>query len=149
MTRPTAKEHIARDRILRERGLVRKQGKRGRPRDTVGRFAPLPRPTVSGKRKTALMKYLEQKYGVAIEEVMVSGNLSQIVKRLGNEVDYSTISRWIKRFKLRYSANNLPDCTDCLHRGPACEGGVCYVLIGLELWELVLLKKEVMLNENR
>jgi len=133
-------------RILNERGLVKvKERKPGRQRATFGKFAPAPRPIVSGKPKTALMKYLEQKYGVTLEELLVSGSLSMVAKKLGNEVDVSTISKWIKRFKLRYTADNLPDCTDCRHRGPACEGGVCLILMEMELYELVLLKKKEML----
>ena len=136
-----------RDRILKERGLVKvKQHKAGKQRDSFGKFAPLPRPTMAGRSKTALMKYLEQKYHLAIEEVLVSGSLSIVAKRLGNEVDVTTISKWIKRFKLRYSANNLPDCDGCRHGGMACEGGVCLILMELGLYELVMLKKELMFN---
>lgn len=137
------------DRILKERGLVKvKERKPGHQRDTFGKFAPAPKAVISGKRKTPLMKYLEQKYNVALEEILVSGSLSIIAKRLGGEVDVTTISRWIKRFNLRYSEDNLPDCTNCRHRGPACEGGVCLILMESEQWDLVLLKKEVMLNEG-
>jgi len=132
------------DKILQERGLILvKPSRKGRKR-----LAPAIRATHPDKPKTALMKYLEQKYGVAVEEVLVSGSLSVVAKRLGNEVDETTISKWIKRFKLRYSADNLPDCHGCKHYGPACEAGICYVLLDLGLYELVPLKKKEVLNEG-
>lgn len=136
-------------RILSERGLVKvKEKKPRRQRASYGKFAPAPRPVVSGRKKTALMKYLEQKYGVVLEELLISGSLSTVAKALGDEVDVSTISRWIKRFKLRYTADNLPDCNGCQHYGPGCQGGVCYVLMDLELYELVMVKRKEMLGEG-
>ncbi len=130
-----------RERILKERGLVLKQAA---PRKSKG-FTPRILPDYS-KRKTTLMRYLEQKYGVAIEEVLLSGSLAVVAKRLGNEVDVTTLSKWIKKFKLRYTKDNLPDCKGCRQHGVACEGGICYVLIGLELYELVPNKKEELLR---
>jgi len=97
--------------------------------------------------KTALMRYLEQKYGHRIEDVLVSGSLSVVAKKLGDEVDTSTLSRWIKRFKLRYGADNLPSCEGCKQCGLACQQGICYVLINLELYELVPTKQKEVLSE--
>lgn len=135
------------EKILQERGLTKvKRHKTGKKRDSFGKFAP--KPQLSVRKKTPLMRYLEQKYHVAIEEVLVSGSLSIVAKQLGNEVDVSTISKWIKKLRLKYTKDNLPDCQDCKHRGLACEGGVCLILMSLELWELVLIKKEEMLNGN-
>jgi len=89
------------DRILKERGLVKvKKHIPGHTRDAFGGFVKSPKASINGKRKTALMMYLEQKYSVDIKEVLVSGSLPIIVKRLGGEVNYSTISRWRKRFGL-------------------------------------------------
>ena len=132
-----------RDRILKERGLqlTRPAPKKHR------RLVHSIKPTYSGQPKTALMKYLEQKYRVAIEDVLLSGSLSIVAKRLGNEVDVTTLSKWIKRFSMRYTEDNLPQCDGCKHYGPACESGVCYVLINLELWELVPIKKKEVLDE--
>lgn len=134
-------------RILKERGLVKvKEHKPRRQRDTFGKFAPLPRITIANKRKTALMKYLEQKYGVAMEQVLISGSLSIVAKKLGNEIDTSTLSRWIKRFKLRYTATNLPDCNGCPYWELACNGGICKILVDLEDYDLMLLKRDQILK---
>ena len=134
-------------RILQERGLLKvKERKPGRHRDSFGKFAPIPRPIVGGKSKTALMKYLEQKYHVAIEEVLLTGSLSIVAKKLGNEVDVTTLSRWIGRFKLRYTPDNLPNCEDCPYWEISCQGGVCGILMKLEEWDLMLIKRQQLLG---
>ncbi|KKN53793.1 hypothetical protein LCGC14_0598860 [marine sediment metagenome] len=133
-----------RERILKERGLLEKQSA---PRKHK-RLQPAIRVTVLDRLKTPLMRYLEQKYGKLIEDVLVSGSLSVVAHKLGDEVDTSTLSKWIKRFKLRYSKDNLPSCMDCKQYGLACGQGVCYVLLGLELWELVPIKQKEVLNEG-
>ncbi len=132
----------ARDRILKERGII--QVKPSIKKHS--RLSPSIKVTHPGKPKTALMKYLEQKYGVSIEDVLISGSLAVVAKRLGDEVDVTTISKWIKRFKLRYTKDNLPDCIGCKQYGLACEGGICYVLMNMELYELIPIKKEEVLN---
>ena len=135
---PTAKE-----RILKERGLdrhkpsVRKQH----------RFQPSIKPSIPAVPKTTLMRYLEEKYHCKIEEVLVSGSLTVVAHRLGDEVDRTTLSKWIKRFKLRYTEDNLPRCEGCKQYGLACKQGVCYVLINMELYELVPIKQKEMMNE--
>ena len=129
------------EKILQERGLVLTK-----PR---GKYWYKPRPVVDDtKPKTALMKYLEQKYKVDIVDVLLTNSLSKAAKRLGGEVDTSTLSKWIKRLRLRYTKDNLPECKGCKHRGVACDGGICYVLISLELWDLVPIKKEELLGEG-
>lgn len=132
----------AKERILKERGIAPTRPAKGKHR----RFVPEIKATYSGKSKTPLMRYLEQKYGQAIEEVLLSGSLTVVAKKLGNEVDVTTLCKWIKRFNLRYHADNLPNCEDCKQYGLACQSGICYVLLGLELWELVPIKKEEVLN---
>lgn len=132
-------------RILKERGLLEHQPAPRKQRRIVLAIEG----QVSGISKTPLMRYLEEKYKQPIENMLVSGSLSVVAKRLGNEADTSTLSRWIKRFRLRYNANNLPNCKGCRQYGLACEGGICYVLIGLGLYELVpIKKKEVLSNED-
>jgi len=133
-----------RDKILAERGLAQKQPAPKKHK----RFRAKIKPQVSGKSKTPLMKYLEQKYREPIENILVSGSLAVVAKKLDNEVDTSTLSRWIKRFKLRYTEDNLPSCEDCRQKGVACQFGVCYVLINLELWDLIPIKKQEVLNEG-
>lgn len=134
----------AKERILKERGLTQR---RPAPKKHK-RLQPSIKVTVPGESKTPLMRLLEARYGKPIEDMLVSGSLSVVAKQLGNEVDTSTLSRWIKRFKLRYSAGNLPSCEGCKQFGLACQMGVCYVLISLELYELVPLKKEEVSNEK-
>ena len=137
--KPTIKE-----RILKERGLTEH---RTAPRKHK-RLRLSIEQSISVKSKTPLMRYLEQKYGRPIDELLMSGSLSVVAKRLGNEVDTTTLSKWIKRFKLRYSEDNLPNCEGCKHYGIACSVGICYVLVNQELWELVELKKKEVLNNG-
>jgi hypothetical protein len=135
-------------RILKERGLVRVD-KRNRKRNSFEGHRIAPKAIIAGKGKTPLMRYLEQKYNVAIEEALVSGSLSVVAKKFGNEVDVSTLSRWITRFKLRYTATNLPVCEGCQHATPACNGGVCHILMELEEWDLMLLKRQQILDGTK
>ena len=129
------------DRILKERGLLEHRPAPSKHK----RLQPAIKVTVSAIHKTPLMRLLEHKYGKPIEDMLVSGSLSVVAKKLGNEVDTSTLSRWIKKLKLRYSEDNLPSCDGCKQYGIACQGGICYVLMNLELYELVPIKqKEVM-----
>ena len=138
------------NQILKERGLVKvRERKPGKKRDSFGRFSLAPKVIISGKRKTPMMRYLEQKYHLALEDVLVSGSLSIVAKRLGNEVDVSTISRWIKRFRLRYTEDNLPVCEDCTHYTLACDGGVCQILMDMEFYDLMLVKRQKLLEELR
>ena len=135
-------------KILSERGLVKvTKHKPDRQRNSFGKFSPSPRLVISGKSKTPLMKYVEEKYKVKIEEVLVSGSLSIVSKKLGNEVDVTTLSKWIKRFKLRYTAANLPSCDDCPHWEITCNGGVCALLMKLEEWDLMMVKREEVINK--
>jgi len=131
-----------RDRILKERGLLVKQPA---PRKHK-RLQPAIKVSIAAISKTPLMRYLEQKYGKPIEDMLVSGSLSVVAKRLGSEVDTSTLSRWIKKLKLRYTEDNLPSCEGCKQYGLACQQGVCYVLLSLELYELVPIKQKEVLN---
>lgn len=131
-----------RNNLLKERGLVSSQPspkKHHRLRLTA--FSK-----VSDKLKTPKMRYLELKYHQPIEKLLLSGSLSIVAKKLGNEVDTSTLSRWIKKLKLRYSPGNLPVCDKCKHEQTQCSYGACIILMDLELWELTLLKKNQMLG---
>lgn len=134
----------AKEKILAERGIILTKPAKHKSTKLTTKIIP-----DRSKPKTTLMKYLEAKYGVAIEDVLVSGSLSIVAKRLGNEVDETTLSKWIKRFKLRYTASNLPDCVGCRRYGPACQGGICYVLLDLGLYELIPIKKEEVLNAQQ
>jgi len=133
----------AREKILRERGLTLTQSAPHKSRRMAVKVVP-----DRSKPKTTLMKYLEQKYNLNLEDVLVSASLSMVAKKLGDEVDVTTLSKWIKRLKLRYTKDNLPDCRGCRQYGVACEGGICYVLMRMELYDLVDIKKEELLNEG-
>ena len=138
MTKPNIQKRI-RTNLLRQRGLST---------NIPGtKIYPVVVP-VTGVKKTPLMKMLELKYGrgKVIEEILLGGSLGQVRKQLGNEVDETTLSKWIKRFKLRISRDNLPKCDGCLHYKQDCDNGVCLLLIRMEKWELVLEKRKELLN---
>ena len=135
-------------RILKERGLVRVD-KRNTKRHSFDGHRPVPNVVIDRKRKTPLMLYLEEKYHVLIETALVSGSLSVVAKKFGDEVDVSTISRWITRFKLRYTANNLPICEGCIHTDLSCNGGVCAILMELEEWDLMMVKRDQLLDPTK
>ena len=132
-----------RRKVLKERGITSFQPERGKQR----RLKPVPQPTIDPKLKTPMMRYLELVHGEPIEKMLMAGSLSVVAKRLDNTVDTSTLSKWIKRLKLRYTADNLPNCNRCASKGPACESGVCYILIELELYNLLQIKKKEMMND--
>jgi len=46
--------------------------------------------------KTSLMRYIETKYHIRLEREVFKGSLTDVCKKLGWEVDRSTISRWRK-----------------------------------------------------
>jgi len=110
------------------------------------KLTPIPQVNTNSKLKTPLMRYLELVHGKPIEQILLSGSLSVVAKRLDNEVDVSTISKWIKRLKLRYTQDNLPQCDGCRRYGLACDGGICYILIELELYDLLEVKKAEILG---
>ena len=131
-----------RTKVLKERGITSFQPEQGKHR----RLKPVPQHTINNKSKTPLMRYFELVHGEPIEKILLSGSLSVVAKHLDNEVDISTLSKWIKQLKLRYSEDNLPQCEGCKSYGPACDSGICYILIELELWDLMRLKKEEILK---
>lgn len=104
----------------------------------VKHIRPVPRADINIKDKTPMMRYLELVHGVPIEKLLLAGSLSVVAKKLNT--DPSTISKWIKKLRLRYSKDNLPACDRCIRRGPACDSGICYILIELEEYELLELK---------
>ena len=130
------------DRILSQRGITRTLPKKG----SGGDF--MPRVPITNNKKTPLMRLLEVKYGKGrtIEDILLSGSLSEVRKLLGKEVNVTTLSKWIKRFKLRYTPTNLPQCVGCPHYKPSCDYGVCPYLMKLEEWDLVQEKRKEILN---
>lgn len=129
-----------RQQLLKEKGLTSFKPEPHRAK----KLKPLPTPTVDPKLKTPMMRYLELVHDQPIESILVSGSLSVVAKKLDYAIDVSTISKWIKRLKLRYGADNLPQCTGCRRHGPACDGGVCYILVDMELYNLLPLKRQEM-----
>jgi len=88
-----------RDKILKEQGIVRTQ-KRKHKHHKLRTVLP-----ADDGKKTDRMRLLELKYGVVMEEVLVSGSLSMVAEKLGNEIDTSTVSKWIKKLGLRKENN--------------------------------------------
>lgn len=86
-----------------------------------------------------------------MEELLLSGSLN-VVARVCNKgekppiVDRSTLSKWIKRLKLRYTEDNLPDCNNCRMYGPACDSGICYQLMELGRYDLISIMKAKLLG---
>ena len=119
-----------------------------KPAKKPRRLKPVPAGRTDSESKTPLMRYLELVHGEPIEQMLLSGSLSVVAKKLDNEVDVSTLSKWIKRLKLRYGRDNLPQCDGCAKYGLACEGGVCLLLIELELYDLLEVKKKEVLYEG-
>jgi len=131
-----------RAQLLKEKGLT--SFKPEPAKHSKLRHAPMP--ALDPRLKTPMMRYLELVHSEPIERMLLSGSLSVVAKKLDNEVDVSTLSKWIKRLKLRYSKTNLPNCEGCSRRGLACDGGICYILIELELYDLLQLKREEMME---
>ena len=129
-----------RQQLLKEKGLASFKPEH----DKHTKLRHTPKPTINVKSKTPMMRYLELVHGEPIERILLSGSLSVVAKKLDNEVDTSTLSKWIRKLKLRYSESNLPNCDKCSRYGPACQGGICYILIELELYTLLQLKKKEM-----
>ncbi len=138
MTRVTPTQ--IRQQLLKEKGLTSFKPDKREHR----KLKPLPKPFISQKMKTPMMRYLELVHGKPIETLLLSGSLSVVAKKLDNQIDVSTISKWIKRLKLRYSSDNLPQCDGCSRHGPACDGGVCLILMEMGLYSLLELKRKEM-----
>jgi len=130
-----------RRQVLKDRGIAS-----FKPKKKQHHLRAVPKPTINPKLKTPLMKYFELVKGQPIEELLLCGSLSHVAKVLDDEVDVSTISKWIKKLKLRYTKDNLPDCEGCNKKGPACESGICYILVEQGLYDLLLLKREEMFS---
>lgn len=139
MKQPTPTD--IRNQVLKERGITTFTEK-GRK----SRLKHVPQPAIPNHNKTPLMRYLELVHGEPIERMLLSGSLSVVAKRLDNEVDTSTLSKWIKKLKLRYSESNLPDCNTCARSVPSCESGICDILMEQERYDLVLLKRKEMVD---
>ena len=139
-----SKSLTPRERILRQHGLKETHPPPRKKRKLVVRRE-------SSIRKTAMMRYLEEKYAIVIEDILVSGSLSTIADRLGYEVGLSTLSKWRKEFNLRYTISNLPDCVGCQHSNPTCQAGICYVLLhvgsGIKTAELMEAKRKEVLGK--
>ena len=129
-----------RKQVMRQQGIILKPGNPN----------PIKKMPIAPKSyfKTPSMRLAEAKLGMPIEEILQMGSLSQIVKLLDGEIDKSTVSRWIKRLKLRYSATNLPSCYNCQHRTDKCDIGLCAILWDREEWELVLIKRKEVMSDN-
>ena len=130
-----------RDRILKAHGLTVVQSAKHKHRRLMSQPA-----TISNRNKTTAMLFIELRFGKPIEELLLSGSLSIVAKKLG--ISCSTASKWIKRLRLRYSETNLPNCKGCVEYHPVCDAGLCNILITKELWHLIDLKKQELLGQS-
>lgn len=136
-----------RNKVLAARGLRKQKPTRKRERSKLVRntaeaiFVP-------DSIKTDKMRYLEVKYGKPIQHLLLAGSLSQVEKNLNHEVDFTTISKWIKKLKLRYTVDNMPKCDGCPRWNTLCQAGYCQLLADSQP-ELLLKKKEELLGETR
>ena len=129
-----------RQQLLKEKGLTLFKPEKGKH----VKLKHAPRQPITNEQKTHTMRYLELVHGEPIERMLLSGSLSVVAKKFDNEVDVSTISKWIKKLKLRYTQDNLPNCDGCARYASACDSGVCYILIELELYDLLPIKRRDM-----
>ena len=136
-----------RERILRERGLLKQKAKKGVRRSRLVRN-PADSLTVKASDKTDKMRYLEIKYGKPIEVLLLSGSLTEVVKSLHDEVDFTTVSKWIKKLKLRYSITNMPSCNNCPRWNPVCQAGYCSILADKEQYDLLEVKRKELMGEH-
>ncbi len=129
-------------RILKERGLLEHQEL------PHARKHLKHRPQVPTQPHTPLMRYIALTYcgKETLEQVLLSGSLSMVAKRFDNEVDVSTISKWIKKLGLKYTVDNLPECNGCKKRVGLCDSGICMVLYQEQQWHLVPVKKQQVLE---
>lgn len=87
MAEPRTSISSLRRNILKRKGLSPEpKTKRMRTEDELPDLYP----------KSPLMRYLEAKYKVKLEEVIFKGSLLDVRKYFNWEVDRSTISRWRK-----------------------------------------------------
>lgn len=133
-------------RLLKEAGVTTTK-EVGRHR----KLKPTTKPSTGGPRKTPLMRYIEQKTGRTVEDLLLSGSLNHVagICNKGEAqpiVERTTLSKWIKKLRLRYTKDNLPDCNNCGHYKPACDMGICTQLMELGLYDLIEYKKKEILG---
>lgn len=111
---PSSKE--LQQRVLKQRGLII---------DHQHRVVKKPS-SIPDEKKTPSMRLLELQLKQPIEDILISGSLSQVATKTG--LHPSTISKMKKRLNLNYSRYNLPDCQGCNHVSLDCMRGECKVL---------------------
>lgn len=144
MRNPTPND--IRRQVMKERGITTFAEKGKKRHLTKVSVNPIP-----SSLKTPLMRYWELVLSEPIERILLSGSLTQVSKRMDNEVDTSTLSKWIKRLKLHYSEENLPSCSGCMVVAQSCEVGICPILMDQGLYELVMVKRREVVDgqDNR
>ena len=131
-----------RKKLLAERGIVVIQTAKNIHHKLV------PATTIQLKTKTAKMMYLEIKYGKRIEDVLSGNSLRQAAKIYGNEVDFTTLSKWIDKYKIKYSESNLPACAGCKCKHPTCDAvAQCNLLVELGMYDLIDAKRRELVGE--
>lgn len=97
-------------------------------------------PTQLNHMKTPTMRLIEIEHKASIEELLLSGTVTQVAARL--RTNKGTISKWKHRLQLVWSADNLPKCEGCTRATYICVLGVCRLLLDCGQEELCMLKTD-------
>ena len=132
------------DKILKQRGLIRHKPAIDRPK----RLAPAKPFKTFDDMKNKNMRYVEMKYGVRLERLLMSGSLNVISKAIGNSVNRSTLGRWRSMLQLCYDKEHLPACEHCTYQEDMCSIGACAVLVKLGRSDLLAAKKSEICGDD-
>jgi hypothetical protein len=131
-----------REKVLKQRGLTLKTtGVHSHSRIVAHLVGP-----DLDEYKTPMMKYLEQKYALRLDQLLQECSLTQACKRLGREVDTTTLSKWKLRLGITYNDEHLPACEGCLTEDDKCDFGYCSILYERGRYDLMLIKKREVLG---
>ena len=129
------------DSILKSHGIVKVASNPGGK--VINKKFHRPVSTPRDKLKTPTMRLLEILYNKSIEELLLSDTCTRVAKKL--KVSKAAVSKWIVKLQLKYTAEHLPDCTDCQEANFDCTMGTCWKLVQFRDTYLVQLKKEEIL----
>ena len=92
---------------------------------------------------TDKQRMIEMTHGLPIE-LLLTGTLVEVKRRLNHEVSKATISRWRDKLKLNWSTINLPSCDSCRSRSTSCIVDICRILAQAQKPKLIILKAKEM-----
>ena len=92
--------------------------------------------------KTPMMRLVELQTGRLVEDLLTEKSLKQLEKDL--RIDYSTISKWIKKLNLRWTMDNLPGCEGCGRKNLTCQvSGTCTRLLDQHAGDMLVEAKRL------